>query len=201
MRLVRRHTIRLEMASRLDFLDAAQAVLAHVSQRTDLDEDARHYVSVALRESLINAIKHGNLMDERKRVRVSFMLHPRRLELRVQDEGAGFNPHALPDPCANENLLRTDGRGVFFIRSFMDEVKYSFPRTGGTLVRMIKRLPAKRKAPAAARSGATRCPEAPLRSRAGQKPPRSSSGDDAAPGRKGRASRRAGLKRRAPARS
>jgi serine/threonine-protein kinase RsbW len=132
------------MASRLDYLDTAQTVLAHISKRTALDEDARHYVSVALRESIINAIKHGNMMDESKRVRVSFTLHAKRLEITVLDEGRGFKPNELPDPCANENLLRTYGRGVFFIRSFMDDVRYSFPRKGGTLVRMIKRLPGKR---------------------------------------------------------
>jgi serine/threonine-protein kinase RsbW len=131
------------MASRLELIDTAQTVLEHVSARAGLDEDAAHYVSVALRESLVNAMKHGNSMVEKKRVRVSFTLKPASLEICVRDEGRGFNPHSLPDPRAEENLLRTEGRGVFFIHSFMDEVKYAFPARGGTVLKMVKRLPAR----------------------------------------------------------
>lgn len=201
MRSARMQTIRLDMASRLDFLDTAQTVLAHVMKRASLNDDASHYVSVALRESLINAIKHGNRMDECKRVRVSFALHPRRLEIRVRDEGRGFDPLTLPDPCSDENLLRTDGRGVFFIRSFMDEVAYSFPRTGGTLVRMIKRLPAPRRAPAAARFCTKSCLEGPRRSRSAQSPLRSDASDGIARGRTKGAGRSERSRRPAPARS
>ena len=62
-----------------------------------------------------------------------FTLQPAALEVRVQDEGTGFDPEAVPDPLAEENLLKADGRGIFFMRSFMDEVSYSFPARGGTV--------------------------------------------------------------------
>jgi len=68
------------------------------------------------------------------------VIGPRALEVAVLDEGPGFDPRRIPDPVAEENLLKTDGRGIFFMRSFMDEVEYSFPAEGGTLVRLVKRL-------------------------------------------------------------
>jgi len=89
----------------------------------------------------VNAIKHGNQMDETKRVTLEFVLHPQALEVHVQDEGAGFDPSTVPDPVAEENLLKAYGRGIFFMRSFMDEVSYSFPAKGGSRVTMLKRVP------------------------------------------------------------
>jgi len=89
---------------------------------------------------VVNAIKHGNHGDGDKRVAVEFLLHPGALEVTVQDEGTGFDPGSVPSPLAEENLLKADGRGIFFMRSFMDEVEYLFPPEGGTLVRLVKRL-------------------------------------------------------------
>jgi serine/threonine-protein kinase RsbW len=97
-------------------------------------------MSVAVRESVVNAIKHGNKQDETKRVYVDFTLHERALEVQVRDEGKGFDPQGVPDPLAPENLLKAYGRGIFFMRQFMDEVTHSFPARGGTVVRMLKRV-------------------------------------------------------------
>lgn len=130
--------MRLDVASRFDMLEVVQTVLAHFSGLAGFDEDAAHYLSVALRESVANAIKHGNGMDESRRVHIVFSLGPESLGIEVRDEGAGFDPGAVADPLAPENLLKADGRGIFFMRQFMDEVSYSFPPEGGTLVRMRK---------------------------------------------------------------
>ena len=99
----------------------------------------RLVIGMALREALANAIKHGNRQDEKKRVFVRFTIHRRSLEVEVRDEGTGFDPQAVPDPLAPENLLKAYGRGIFFMRQFMDEVTHSFPPKGGTTVRMVKR--------------------------------------------------------------
>lgn len=120
-------------------LEMVQSALSHVSGELGFDEDAGHYVSVAVRESLVNAIRHGNRMDESRRVAVEFVLHADRLEVTVQDEGDGFDPDSLPDPTAEENILKASGRGIFFMRSFMDDVRYAFPAKGGTLVTMVKK--------------------------------------------------------------
>jgi serine/threonine-protein kinase RsbW len=132
--------VRLEIASRFELLDMVQTVLAQISTMLGFDDEAVHYMSVAVRESVVNAIKHGNRRDESKRVGVEFTLHPKALEVQVKDEGKGFDPSSVADCVAPENLLKADGRGIFFMKQFMDEVSYAFPRGGGTVVRMLKRV-------------------------------------------------------------
>ncbi len=133
-------TVKLDVASRFEMLEVVQTVLAQVSALVGFDEDAAHYLSVAVRESVVNAMKHGNKMDEAKRVEVSFTMRARELEVMIHDDGAGFDPDTVPDPLAPENLLKAYGRGIFFMRQFMDDVSYSFPTKGGTVVTMVKRL-------------------------------------------------------------
>lgn len=133
-------TIKLDIASRFEMLEMVQTILVRAAEMTGFDEEASHYLSVAVRESVVNAIKHGNKGDEAKRVVVTLTAHPNALEVRVQDQGQGFDPAAVPDPLAEENLLKADGRGIFFMRQFMDEVAYTFPPRGGTVVKMVKRV-------------------------------------------------------------
>jgi serine/threonine-protein kinase RsbW len=134
-------TVKLDIASRFDMLEMVQTILTHLSGLVGFDDEATHYMSVAVRESVVNAIKHGNHGDERKRVGLVFTLNPRTLEVRVRDEGGGFDPGGVPNPTAPENLLKACGRGIFFMRSFMDDVSYTFPPGGGTVVTMLKKLP------------------------------------------------------------
>ena len=133
-------TVKLDVASRLEMLEVVQTVLAQVSTLVGFDEDAAHYLSVAVRESVVNAMKHGNKLVEARRVLIWFSMRPRELEVVIHDEGPGFDPDTVPDPLAPENLLKACGRGIFFMRQFMDEVSYSFPAKGGTVVTMRKRL-------------------------------------------------------------
>jgi len=134
-------TVTLDIASRFEMLDVVQTVLAQCCAVVGFDDEAVHYMSVAVRESVVNAIRHGNRQDESKRVHVQFTIHDRALEIQVRDEGRGFDPASIADPLAPENLLKAYGRGIFFMRQFMDEVTHAFPANGGTVVRMLKRLP------------------------------------------------------------
>lgn len=140
------NTVRLDFHSSFDMLDFVQAVSDHLARLAGLDEDALHWVSVAVRESVINAIKHGNAGDARKRVHVELTpletSAPRGISIRVRDEGPGFDPDTLPDPLAPENLLKSSGRGIFLIRSFMDEVAVRRAPEGGMEVLMVKRASA-----------------------------------------------------------
>ena len=136
-------TVRLEFYSAFDMLDFVQVVSDHVGRMAGLDEDDLHWVSVAVRESVVNAIKHGNQQDAAKHVFVefesTFTSEASELHIRVRDEGPGFDPETLPDPLAPENLLRSSGRGIFLIRNFMDEtVLKKVP--GGMEIRMVKKL-------------------------------------------------------------
>lgn len=132
--------IRLDLASRYEVLEVVQTVVSHVVWQLSLEEDAAHDLDLAVRESVVNAIRHGNRADATKRVGVRFSFSPESLDVEVRDEGEGFDPASVPDPLAPENLLRASGRGIFFMRAFMDTVSYHFPEKGGTVVRMVKRL-------------------------------------------------------------
>jgi serine/threonine-protein kinase RsbW len=121
-----------------------QVVSDRMAQLAGLDEDSIHWIGVAVRESVINAIKHGNREDYFKLVTVEFtfapVVDPRELIVRVLDEGEGFDPEEVADPLAPENILKSSGRGIFFMRSFMDDLTLTRASQGGMEVRMVKKL-------------------------------------------------------------
>ena len=134
--------VRLEFTTAFEMLDLVQVVGDEMARDFGLDEDAVHWVDVAVRESVINAIKHGNRYDTSKHVFVEFECDPRELTIRVRDQGEGFEPEEIADPLAPENLLKASGRGIFLIRSFMDDMRLERAPQGGMVVRMTKRRPA-----------------------------------------------------------
>ena len=140
----RGNTVRLDFHSTFDMVDFVQVVTDHVGRMVGLDDEALHWVCVAVRESVINAIKHGNANDARKRVHVEFTPlnddTPPGIAIRVRDEGLGFDPSTLPDCLAPENMLKSSGRGIFLIRSFMDEMVLQRAAEGGMEVVMVKRV-------------------------------------------------------------
>src|SRR5436309_8554222 len=125
-------------------VDFVQIVSDHMGRSVGLDEDSLHWVGVAVRESVINAIKHGNRHDASKHVFVDIETSSQdqisELLIRVRDEGEGFEPEAVKDPLAPENILKSSGRGIFLIRSFMDHVQLQRAPEGGMEIRMIKRV-------------------------------------------------------------
>jgi serine/threonine-protein kinase RsbW len=136
--------VRLEFCSAFDMLDFVQVVGDHLCRRLGFDEDSMHWVSVAIRECVINAIKHGNRNDQHKMVRVEFIssMDPDTggLTVAVRDEGEGFEPEEVADPLAPENMLKSSGRGIFLIRNFMDDIQLRRMPEGGMEVRMVKKL-------------------------------------------------------------
>jgi serine/threonine-protein kinase RsbW len=138
------HLIRIELPSSFELLDLVQLLSDRISALAGLDEDTVHWVSVAVRESVINAIKHGNREDRAKHVTVEFELspraEPREFVVKVLDEGAGFDPQIVANPLDPENVLKSSGRGIFFMRSFMDDVSIARRPEGGMSVRMSKKL-------------------------------------------------------------
>jgi len=125
-------------------LDLVQVLSDSLSAVAGLDEDTTHWVSVAVRESVINAVKHGNREDRSKHVTVEFVLAPRlkpeRFSVEVLDEGEGFDYEEVDDPLAPENLMKSSGRGIFFMRNFMDDVAIARRPEGGMSVRLVKNL-------------------------------------------------------------
>ena len=137
-------TIRLTFRGTFEMIDFVQLVGDHVARGAGLDDDTIHWMGVAIRECVSNAIKHGNGDDTSKHVFVEFETTSRKeaTELRVcvRDQGQGFDPDTLADPLAPENLLKASGRGIFLIRSFMDDVQLRRVPEGGMEVVMTKRF-------------------------------------------------------------
>ena len=137
--------VQLEFTSVVEMLDFVQVVSDHVGRTFGFDDDAIHWVGVAIRECVINAIKHGNRYDATKRVFVEFEKAPPAdgsgLIVSVRDQGEGFDPETLGNPLDRDNLLKPSGRGIFLIRNFMDDVQLQRAPQGGMQIRMVKRLP------------------------------------------------------------
>lgn len=140
----RQRVVRLQIHSTFEMLDFVQVVSDELGHMYGLDEDAVHWVGVAVRESVINAIKHGNREDRSKTVTIEFALDapdsPTELVVRIVDQGEGFEVQDVGNPLAPENMLKSSGRGIFFMRSFMDDVQLRRVPEGGMEVRMVKKL-------------------------------------------------------------
>jgi serine/threonine-protein kinase RsbW len=143
---VRGGLVRLQIPSLFDMVDLVQVLSDRMGQLAAFDEDAVHWIGVAVRESVINAIKHGNREDRGKLVTIEFAFtpadRPTELVVKVIDQGEGFEPTDVADPLAPENMLKSSGRGIFFMRSFMDDVELRRGPEGGMEVRMVKKLAA-----------------------------------------------------------
>ncbi len=115
-----------EMSIPSDLAEARriQTVIEEALQASSYSEHDIFSIKLALEEALVNAIKHGNQMDPDKRVIVNYQVTTNRFDIRITDEGNGFNPDDVPDPTAPENLERPCGRGLLLIRGFMTEVVY-----------------------------------------------------------------------------
>jgi serine/threonine-protein kinase RsbW len=134
------HRFHLAIGSRFENIELVQVVLKDCLQREGMDKDALDWVDLAVREALANAIKHGNEQNPAKQVHVDLRIDGEDLVIRIEDEGVGFDPSRLGDPLAPENLLRPNGRGIFYMKSFMDRIEYGAGPGGGTMVTLRKRL-------------------------------------------------------------
>ena len=126
------------LPSRIESVDVAASRADEFAKRSGLGEEFISSVDLAVRESVANAVKHGNKLDEAKVVEVRLVRSEAGFEMFVRDFGSGFDPEAIPDPTDPANLLKDSGRGLLFMRAFMDVVEWSYPEGGGTLVRMVK---------------------------------------------------------------
>jgi serine/threonine-protein kinase RsbW len=133
-------TTELSFPSRIEAVNQAAAAVSDFISGLGVTEDVAFGVDMAVREAVTNAVVHGNKLDGGKVVEVRLTNPPKAFEITVHDQGPGFNPNSVPDPTQKENILKTSGRGIFFMRNFMDEVDWSVDPKGGTTVRMIKRL-------------------------------------------------------------
>jgi serine/threonine-protein kinase RsbW len=132
--------IDLWLASRYENIELVLALLDQLCKERGIDSETEHWIGMALREGVANAVKHGNRLDPGKRVHVTFGGPEGEFLCEIGDEGEGFDVSTAPDPLAPENQMKTSGRGIFYMKSFMDEVSHSRRETGGTLVTLRKKL-------------------------------------------------------------
>jgi serine/threonine-protein kinase RsbW len=131
-------TVDLVLDSTLDSVDIAEETVLKEAQELGFDEDDLHKIGMSVRECMVNAVVHGNRYNARKKVHLMVSRTSDRLTIVIQDEGDGFEMTGLPDPLANENLLRHSGRGLLLIQAFMDEFQIGPRQPKGTEVKMVK---------------------------------------------------------------
>jgi serine/threonine-protein kinase RsbW len=132
--------VEVVLESDLKNVEVAEEITRRVSGTAGFKEDDQHKIDMAVHETLINAIWHGNKNDPSKRIWMRFEIFSDRLEIRVRDQGNGYDPNRVADPLANENILSVSGRGIFLIRTFMDEFRVESRAGEGTEVTLVKRL-------------------------------------------------------------
>jgi len=127
------------LSSTMESVSEVEAAADKLADEAGLDEEERFRVTMAVREAAVNAVLHGNDYDPAKQITASFENDGKSLIFTIADQGKGLDPETLPDPLATENLLRGTGRGIFLIRSFMDEVRFRqlHPGTELTLVKHL----------------------------------------------------------------
>jgi serine/threonine-protein kinase RsbW len=132
--------IEVIISSALENLDLIQALTDCITHYMSFDEDSAHWIGMSVRESVTNAIQHGNKLDLGKKVNIRFELRADKLSISVRDQGNGFKAEDVPNPLDAENLLKPNGRGIFYIRTFMDEVEFRPLSQGGMEVYMVKKV-------------------------------------------------------------
>ena len=132
-------TREIKLPSRIESVEEAATIAEEFACAQGCDEEYIYAIDMAVRESVAHAVKHGNKFDESKDVEIKLESTDESFEITVCDHGTGFSVEDIPDPTNPENLLKTNGRGILFMRSFMDEIEWSNSPDGGLTVRMLKK--------------------------------------------------------------
>ena len=135
---VEARTIDKLLDSSLESVDRAESAVLREARHLRFDDADLYKIGVSVRESMVNAVVHGNRYSARKKVRLTISQTPDRLVVVIVDEGAGFDASSVPDPRVNENLMRPSGRGLAIMQAFMDELHFRSRAPRGTEVKMVK---------------------------------------------------------------
>src|SRR6266849_93237 len=134
----REQTLEQVLESKLESVDHAEQTVLREAEVLGFDEDDLHRIGISVRECMVNAVVHGNRYNARKKVHLKISRTPERLEVLIGDEGEHFDVSKLPDPRADENLLRQSGRGLLMMQAFMDEFVVRQREPLGTEVKLVK---------------------------------------------------------------
>jgi serine/threonine-protein kinase RsbW len=136
----RNSSVELKIDSSLEYTDLVENITNSLALLAGCNPDQMYFIQMAVREIVTNAIQHGNRFDLNKQVSIVYRFDPGKFEVHVRDQGDGFDYDHLPDPCDPANLLKSSGRGIFLVRSFMDDFSLRRIPNQGTEVRFVKRL-------------------------------------------------------------
>ena len=136
---VTEETVELKLPSRVASIDEAANGVTDAARRLGFSDEALYGIELAVREAVTNAVLHGNRRDETVPVEVGVSDAGPEMVVTVRDRGEGFDPGGVADPTSEENLLKASGRGILFMRTFMDDVRWERHPAGGTVVRMTKK--------------------------------------------------------------
>jgi serine/threonine-protein kinase RsbW len=139
--------LEVTLQTQVESVNLAEEMCLRVAEASGFGEDDCYRIGMSVREGVINAFHYGNQERPDKKIHLAVDLTDDKLIIHVLDEGKGFDLASVPDPLAQENLLSTSGRGIFLMRSFMDEFDVQTGRTGGAEIVMSKKLPAAGSAP------------------------------------------------------
>jgi serine/threonine-protein kinase RsbW len=126
------------LPSKLESIDEAVVAITKFAIDSGFSEDEIFGIDMAVREAMANAVKHGNKFDETKKIEITLSNSSKTLEISIRDFGEGFQVEEIPDPTNPENLLKASGRGVLFMKNFMDQVEWLRHPKCGMIVKMIK---------------------------------------------------------------
>ena len=125
----------------VESVNLAEEMCLRVAEAVGFSEDECYRIGMSVREGVINAFHYGNQEKPDKKIHLAVDLTTEKMTIHVMDEGKGFRLEDVPDPLAEENLLSTSGRGIFLMRTFMDEFNVVAGRTGGAEIIMVKKIP------------------------------------------------------------
>lgn len=129
----------IRLPSRIESVEEAASKAEEFACERGCSEEFIYAIDMAVREAVANAVKHGNKLDESKIVEITLEDSAASFGVTVRDFGEGFSVDDVPDPTNPDNLLKTNGRGILFMRSFMDDVEWSNHADGGLVVKMSKK--------------------------------------------------------------
>ena len=125
--------------STLETVDNAEQTATRIASESGFGDEEIMQIAMAVREAAVNAVLHGNAYDPEKKIDLEFERTKKGLVITIRDQGKGLDPAKIPDPLAPENLLKNSGRGIFLIRSFMDDVQIN-PSQAGTEIKLVKHV-------------------------------------------------------------
>jgi len=134
-----KHKVSYTLDSTLETVENAEQTASQLATDAGFDEDEVMRIAMAVREAAVNAVLHGNCYDPQKKVTLNFEMTSDDLVITIRDQGCGLDVNKIPDPLAPDNLLKSSGRGIFLIRSFMDEV-HIHPSQTGTEIKLVKHV-------------------------------------------------------------